>query len=47
MGQTANPQSLVFSERGQLPQAGPQFHVEQMLDANRAIRIAAQRTQGL
>ena len=28
MGQVANRQSLVFSERGQLSQAIPQFHVE-------------------
>ena len=31
MGQIANRQSLVFSERGQLSQAVPQFHVERML----------------
>ena len=56
MGRIANRQSLAFSERGQLSQAIPQFHVERMLNewtnvkrmnANRAIRIAAQRTQGL
>ena len=50
MGQIANRQSLVFSERGQLSQAIPQVHVERILlptNANRAIRIAAQRTQGL
>ena len=32
MGQIANRQSLVFSERGQLSQAIPQFHVERMLN---------------
>ena len=31
MGQIANRQSLVFSERGQLSQAIPQFHMERML----------------
>ena len=31
MGQIANRQSLVFSERGQLSQAIPQFHVERVL----------------
>ena len=48
MGQKG--QSLVFSEYGQLSQAILQFHVEPILtptSANRAIRIAAQRTQGL
>ena len=49
MGQIANRQSLVFSERSQLSQAIPQFHVERILpmNANRSIRTAAQRTQGL
>ena len=32
MGKIANRQSLVFSERGQLSQAIPQFHVERMLN---------------
>ena len=32
MGKTANRQSLVFSERGQLSQAIPQFHVERMFN---------------
>ena len=32
MGQIANRQSLAFSERSQLSQAIPQFHVEQMLN---------------
>ena len=31
MGKIANRQSLVFSERGQLSQAIPQFHVERIL----------------
>ena len=31
MGQIANRQSLVFSERGQLSQAIPHFHVERVL----------------
>ena len=31
-GKIANRQSLVFSERGQLSQAIPQFHMERMLD---------------
>ena len=31
MGQIANRQSLVFSERSQLSQALPQFYAEQML----------------
>ena len=31
MGQIANRQSLVFSERGQLSQAIPQVHVERIL----------------
>ena len=31
MGQIANGQSLVFSERGQLSQAIRQFHVERIL----------------
>ena len=31
MGQIANRQSLAFSERNQLSQAIPQFHVERML----------------
>ena len=43
MGQIANRQSLAFSERGQLSQAIPQFHVERMVN----VRIAAQQTQGL
>ena len=50
MGKIANRQSLAFSERSQLSQAIPQFHVERLLNewnANRVIRIAAQRTQGL
>ena len=50
MDQIANRQSLVFSERGQLSQAIPQFHVvtnTTPMNANRAIRIAGQRTQGL
>ena len=46
-----NRQSLVFSERGRLSQAIPQLHVERIhvtrMNANRAIRIAAQRTQCL
>ena len=47
-----NRQSLAFSERGQLSQAIPQFHhlpcgtnVKRM-NANHAMRITAQRTQG-
>ena len=32
MGKIANRQSLSFSDRGQLSQAIPQFHVERMLD---------------
>ena len=32
MGKMANRQSLAFSERGQLSQANPQFHVERILD---------------
>ena len=32
MGQIANRQVLVFSERGQLSQAILQFHVERMLN---------------
>ena len=32
MGQIAKCQSLVFSERGQLSQAIPQFYVDRMLD---------------
>ena len=32
MGKIANRQSLAFSERGQLSQAIPQFHVERMLN---------------
>ena len=32
MGKIANHQSLAFSERGQLSQAIPQFHVERMLN---------------
>ena len=50
MGQIANRQSLVFSERSQLLQAIPQFHVERILHqrtANREIRIATQRMHGL
>ena len=31
MGQIANCQSLVFSERGQLSQSIPQVHVERIL----------------
>ena len=31
MGEIANRQSLVFSERGQLPQAIPQFHTDGIL----------------
>ena len=30
MGQISNRQSLAFSERGQLSQAIPQFHVDRM-----------------
>ena len=50
MGKIAHQQSLVFNERGQLSQAIPQSHMEtnvSRMNANRAIRIAAQRTQGL
>ena len=32
MGKIANRQSLAFSERGQLSQAIPQFHVERILN---------------
>ena len=32
MGKIANRQSLAFSERDQLSQAIPQFHVERMLN---------------
>ena len=32
MGKIANRQSLAFSERGQLSQAIPLFHVERMLN---------------
>ena len=32
MGKIANRQSLAFSERNQLSQAIPQFHVERMLN---------------
>ena len=46
MGKIANGQSPAFSERGQLSQAIPQFHAKRM-DANRTIRTAAQRMQGL
>ena len=35
MGKIANRQSLAFSERGQLSQAIPQFHVERMLNERR------------
>ena len=50
MGKITNRESLAFSEHGQLSQAIPQFHVERItarMNANRAIRIAAERTQGL
>ena len=50
MGQIANRQPLVFSERGQLSQAIPRVHVERIMpptNANRAIRIAVQWMQGL
>ena len=50
MGKIASRQLLAFSERGQLSQAIPQFHMGtnvKRMNANRAIRIAAQRTQGL
>ena len=47
----SNRQSLVFSERSQLSQAIPQLLPRGMnvarMNANRAIRITAQRTQGL
>ena len=43
MGQIANRQSLVFSKRSQLSQAMNTTPT----NANRAIRIATQRTQGL
>ena len=50
MGKVANRPSLAFSERSQLSQAIPQFHVARetnvkRVSANRAIRIATQRTQ--
>ena len=35
MGKIASRQSLAFSERGQLLQAIPQFHVERMLNESR------------
>ena len=50
MGWLANRQSRVFSERGQLTQTIPQFHVQRTvtwMNANPAIRIPAKRTQGL
>ena len=37
MGKIANRQSLAFSERGQLSQAIPQFHVERMLNERTTI----------
>ena len=46
-GKIANRQSLVLSERGQLPRAIPQFHNDMertnvtRMNANRAIQIAA------
>ena len=49
-GPNYHRQSLVSSERAQLSQAIPQFHVERMLhELNQSqprLRIAAQRTQG-
>ena len=50
MGQIANRQSLVFSERGPTlagHSAGPRGTNTTPTNANRAIRIAKQRTQGL
>ena len=51
MGQIANRQLLVFSGRSQLSQAGhsivPRGTNVTRMNANRAIRNAAQRTQGL
>ena len=47
MGQTANPQSIVFSERSQLSQAIPQFHVERILHQRTPIaRFESQRNEG-
>ena len=44
MGQIANRQSLVFSERGQLSQAIPQAHVERILHQRTPIaRFESQR----
>ena len=46
MGQIANRQSLVFSERGQLSQAIPQFHVERILHQRTPIaRFESQRNE--
>ena len=46
MGQIANRQSLAFSERGQLSQAIPQFHLERMLNERTPIaRFESQRNE--
>ena len=46
MGKIPNRQSLAFSERGQLSQAIPQFHVEQMLNEWKPImRFESQRDE--
>ena len=46
MGQIANRQSLVFSERGQLSHAIPQFHVERTLHQLTPIaRFESQRNE--
>ena len=43
MGKIANRQSLAFSERGQLSQAIPQFHVERMLNKRTPIARSESR----
>ena len=46
MGKIANRQSLVFSERGQLSQSIPQFHVERILHQQTPIaRFESQRNE--
>ena len=46
MGKIANHQSLVFSERSQLSQALPQFHVERILYQRTPIaRFESQRDE--
>ena len=46
MGKIANRQSLALSERGQLSQAIPQFHVERILHQRMQIaRFESQRNE--